>query len=277
MKPHPWNTGFAWQRPTDRSYRVVDGDQADQFHEQGFVLVEDAFRPGDLDEVTATLDGIEAGADTFLRSRPDGRLSISETGAIVFAPHAVLVAKAARRFAAHPVFTGLCHDLIGDDVRLYWDQLVYKKPEKPREFPWHQDNGYTYVEPQQYLTCWVPLTDATLENGCPWVMPGLHLGGTLHHTFDEPLGYRCLDDSEGAIPVEARAGSVVVFSSLTPHRTGPNVTNAVRRTYILQYAPEGAEMLRGNPADGPPKSRDRQNNPDRQFPVLVGGEAVANP
>ena len=195
----------------------------------------------------------------------------------MFAPHAVLVSEAARRFAAHPVFTGLCHDLVGDDVRLYWDQLVYKKPEKPREFPWHQDNGYTYVEPQQYLTCWVPLTDATLESGCPWVMPGLHLGGTLHHTFDEPLGYRCLDDSEGAVPVEAQAGSVVVFSSLTPHRTGPNVTNAVRRTYILQYAPEGAEMLRGNPADGPPRSRDRQNNPDRQFPVLVGGEAVANP
>ena len=277
MKPHPWNTGFAWQRPTDRSYRVVDGDQADQFHKQGFVLVEGAFRPGELDEVTAALDLIEARADTFLRSRPAARLSISETGAIVFAPHAVLVAAAARRFAAHPVFTGLCHDLIGDDVRLYWDQLVYKKTEKPREFPWHQDNGYTYVEPQQYLTCWVPLTDATLENGCPWVMPGLHLGGTLHHTFDEPLGYRCLYSSEGAAPVEARAGSVVVFSSLTPHRTGPNVTDSVRRTYILQYAPEGAEMLRGNPVDGPPRSRDLQNNPDRQFPVLVDGEAVANP
>ena len=147
MEPHPWNTGFAWQRPTDRSYRVVDGAQADQFHEQGFVLVEDVFGPGDLEEVTAALDGLEAGADTFLRSRPEGRLSISETGAIVFAPHAVLVAETARRFATHPVFTGLCHDLVGDDVRLYWDQLVYKKPEKPREFPWHQDNGYTYVNP----------------------------------------------------------------------------------------------------------------------------------
>ena len=59
MEPHPWNTGFAWQRPADRCYRVVDGDQADQFHQQGFVLVEDAFRPGDLEEVTAALDGID--------------------------------------------------------------------------------------------------------------------------------------------------------------------------------------------------------------------------
>ena len=276
MELHPWNTGFTWQRPSDRRWRMVNGEQADQFHDLGFTVVEDVFDARELGEVTAALDEIEARADAFLHSQPDGRLYIAETGAIVFAPHAVLAAVAARRFAAHPVFAGLCHDLLGDDVRLYWDQLVYKKPEKPREFPWHQDNGYTYVMPQQYLTCWVPLTDATLDNGCPWVMPGLHLGGTLDHTFVEPLGHQCLADPEGAVPIPVRAGSVVVFSSLTPHRTGPNITDEVRRTYILQYAPDGAEVLRGDPNDGPPASRDRQDDPDRQFPVLVGGDPVAD-
>jgi len=34
------------------------------------------------------------------------------------------------------------------------DQAVYKKPAIPR-IPVHQDNGYTYIEPQQYLTCWL--------------------------------------------------------------------------------------------------------------------------
>ena len=43
-------------------------------------------------------------------------------------------------------------DLLGPDVRLYWDQAVYKKPETPREFPWHQDTGYVFTEPQDYLT-----------------------------------------------------------------------------------------------------------------------------
>ncbi|MEZ5248214.1 MAG: hypothetical protein R2713_03060 [Ilumatobacteraceae bacterium] len=47
-----------------------------------------------------------------------------------------------RQFASRPEFADLCHDLVGPDVRLYWDQAVYKKPEKPRRFPWHQDNGY---------------------------------------------------------------------------------------------------------------------------------------
>jgi len=39
--------------------------------------------------------------------------------------------------------------------------------------------------------------------------------------------------------VPAKAGDIVVFSSLTPHRTGPNLTADMRRAYILQYAPSG--------------------------------------
>ena len=51
---------------------------------------------------------------------------------------------------------------------------------------------------------------------------------------------------------EVPAGGAVVFSSLTPHLTGPNTTDAVRKAYILQYAPDGAEVLRGDPNAGPP-------------------------
>lgn len=273
-RPHPWNEEFAWQRPTPDGYLVVTADQADAFHERGYVLIEGVLDAATLDEVTAALDERAEATEAFLRQMPDERLSIAEAGAILFSPHAVLASDVVRRFAAHPVFAGLCHDLVGDDVRLYWDQLVYKQPEKPRHFPWHQDNGYTYVEPQQYLTCWVPLTDATVDNGCPWVVPGLHLGGTLAHTYVEPLGHQCLENPEGAVPVPAAVGGVVVFSSLTPHMTGPNTTDEVRRTYILQYAPDRAERLDGDPSKGSPTGRSRQNHPDRQFPVVVGGEPV---
>jgi ectoine hydroxylase-related dioxygenase (phytanoyl-CoA dioxygenase family) len=130
-------------------------------------------------------------------------------------------------------------DLLGPDVRLYWDQAVYKKPGTTSPFPWHQDNGYTFVRPQQYLTCWIALTDVSEANGCPWVVPGLHRGGTLAHRASD-LGYVCLEEAPDAVPVPARAGSVVVFSSLTPHCTGPNQTDEVRRSYIVQYAPDGA-------------------------------------
>ena len=112
--------------------------------------------------------------------------------------------RALARFCAHPVFADLCHDLVGPDARLYWEQAVYKKPERPGSFPWHQDNGYRYVEPQQYLTCWVALTDATRENGCPWLAPGLHRRGTLEHWMT-PAGWQCLAED----PPDPLIGGVV--------------------------------------------------------------------
>ena len=70
--------------------------------------------------------------------------------------------------------------------------------------------------------------------------------------------------------VPARAGSIVVFSSLTPHRTGPNLTDAVRKAYIVQFAPDGAQVVRAD-ASGQ-RTVEACNAADRQFPVLVGGE-----
>lgn len=54
-----------------------------------------------------------------------------------------------------------------------------------------------------------------------------------------------------------KAGSVAVFSSLTPHRTGLNMTDTVRKAYILQYAPDGAMIY---PHGGDPV---RAEAPDR--------------
>ena len=273
MRPHPWNTDFTWVRPDVDPVRL-SADQVDHFHDQGWLVVEDLIDAETVAGLRAELDAIEEGVDAFLRTQPDSRLMIAESGAITFAPHAVHSSAAARAVSRHPAIAELVHDLIGPHVRLYWDQIVYKKPEKPRIFPWHQDNGYTYVEPQQYVTVWLSLTHATVESGCPWVVPGAHLGGTLAHAYVDPLGYRCLEDHPDAVAAPVGAGGAVVFSSLTPHMTGANTTDAVRKTYILQYAADGAVVLEGDPSAGPPTGRTPQNDPGRQYEVVVDGHPV---
>jgi ectoine hydroxylase-related dioxygenase (phytanoyl-CoA dioxygenase family) len=274
---HPWNRDFTWRTPSG-PYRALTEAQAKQFDEDGFVVLEDVL---DLDLVASVrdeLDRYEQKVTDFLRTQEDGRISIAEDGAITFTTHLVTRSAVARAFSAHPLFVDLCHDLIGPDANLYWDQAVYKKPEKPRRFPWHQDNGYTFVEPQQYLTCWVPLTDATVDNGCPQVARGLHRLGTVAHHYVEPLGWECLSDPDDVAVAPVRAGGVVVFSSLTPHLTGPNTTDAVRKAYILQYAPAGAEILRGDWQSGaPPTSRELASAPERQYAVLRDGARVEPP
>jgi len=270
---HPWNRNFHWQTPAG-PFRVLTEEQARQFDRDGYVVLEKVFDASEMAEVLALIDPFELETDAFLRTRDDGRFMILETGAITFSVHLVTRSVRLRAFAAHRVFTGLCADLIGPDAHLYWDQAVYKKVEKPRRFPWHQDNGYTYVEPQQYLTCWLALTDATIDNGCPWVAPGVHRHGTLRHRYVDPLGYECFEQPAAAVPAPVGAGGIVVFSSLTPHLTGPNTTTDVRKAYILQYAPAGARILAGDPTLGRPTEEKPCDDPSRQFPVLRAGVAV---
>ncbi len=266
-RPHPANVDFVWE-PINRTPQLLTDEQVRQFDEQGFVLVPDVIDADAIAEVRDAIDRLEVFSPTYGRDIDGTHMEVANRDEITFTIFLVARCEPARRFAHHPALVGICRDLVGPDVRLYWDQAVYKKPEPTREFPWHQDNGYTFVEPQQYLTCWVPLVDATVDNGCPWILPGMHRGGTLVHEAT-PVGFQCLSDGTGAVPVEAPAGSVVVFSSLTPHRTGPNRTDAVRKSYILQYAPDGAEAV-----DTATGTRIRQDDPTRQFSVLRDGMAV---
>jgi ectoine hydroxylase-related dioxygenase (phytanoyl-CoA dioxygenase family) len=276
LERHPWNTDFTWRTPAG-PHRALTDDQARQFDEQGFVVLEDVLDRTVIDDVRGACDVAEAKTDAFLKAQTEQRFAIAESGAITFSTHLVVRNAVARAFSAHPLFVDLCADLIGPDANLYWDQAVYKKPEKPRRFPWHQDNGYTFVEPQQYLTCWVPLNDATAENGCPQVAVGLHRLGTVRHHYVDPLGWECLSDPDDVAVAPVRAGGVVVFSSLTPHLTGPNTTESVRKAYILQYAPAGAEVLRGDPDSGAAPTREPADDPSRQYPVLRGGVRVEPP
>ena len=262
---HPRNRGFEWT-PAEGPFRRITPEQARSFNERGFFLLEDALDRDTVARVTAAIDPFEAQGEEALRTLPGKRMFIAEADGITFTVHLVKRSPVLREFSASRLFVDLCCDLIGPDVRLYWDQAVYKKPEYPKPFPWHQDNGYTYIEPQAYLTCWIALTDATVDNGCPWVVTGGHLRGTLAHRPSQ-LGFVCREqDGPEATPVEARAGSIVVFSSLTPHRTGPNTTKDVRKTYILQYAPDGARVAETGVAC---------DAPDRQYLIAQNGRAVA--
>ncbi len=271
IERHPWNAAFTW---VDRvgPFRRVTLEEADQFNRDGFIVLDDVFSDDELAPVVAATDALEARTDTFLAGSEGGRLSIAERGAITFSLFPVLSDSAVRAFATHEVFADLCHDLVGPDARLYHDQAVYKKSEKPRRFPWHQDNGYAFVLPQQYLTCWVALTDATLDNGCPYVVPGLHRMGTLAHHYTDPLGWEIFEDHPDAVAAPVGKGGIVVFSSLSPHLTGPNTADEVRKAYILQYAPDGAQVLQGDPNVGPPTGQALANDPNRQFPILINGQ-----
>jgi len=270
--PHPWNTTFTWLDHTG-PFSTISEEQARGFDDLGYFVYEGAFDAATLARVTGELTPGDEDVQRFLAAAPDGRFSVAGLDTQTVAPHAVTRSAFVRRFVANEVLGGIARDLVGPDVRLYWDQSVFKQPHGAEPVLWHQDNGYTYVEPQAYLTCWIALTDATPENGCVAVMPGAHREGTLVHS-SQAIGEECWGDWSQAVEVPVRAGSIVVFSSLTPHATRRNTTDDVRRAYIVQYAPDGAVAYHGDPTAGAPQRAEPLGDDERRFWVVRAGERV---
>ena len=145
-------------------------------------------------------------------------------------------------YAASPHLAEVALELIGPDVRLYWDQAVSKPPGADSDVPWHQDNGYVPVVPEQYLTFTVALDATTVENGCLWIQPGSHRHGTRPHEKTDAFFYRGYDGPDTGVPVEQAEGSVLCFSSLTLHRTGANRSDRPRRSWVIQLCDAGASQ-----------------------------------
>ena len=216
---------------------------ANDLDEKGFTVLENIFRVKKIKSLREKIDSLEKeSVDRIKNDKEQSVRTITNVDQITFTSGLAQVSGLARSFCADAVFQNICFDVLNcDNVRLYHEQAVYKKPCPGRIFPYHQDNGYTFTEPLQYLTCWVALTDATEENGCPWFIPRLFRRGPLSHEFDElnkGLTIKGLR-TEDAVCVPVKAGLVAVFWSLTPHMTGANNTVDIRKAYVCQYAPDG--------------------------------------
>jgi phytanoyl-CoA hydroxylase len=109
--------------------------------------------------------------------------------------------------------------------------------------PWHQDAGVTWEEADasDIVTCWLPLVDATVQNGCMEVMPGVWRSGYLTHQAEGGTTIR--PDLLPAVlprPVPVRKGGIVFMHRHTPHRSTPNYSEVVRWSLDLRYQPTGA-------------------------------------
>jgi ectoine hydroxylase-related dioxygenase (phytanoyl-CoA dioxygenase family) len=265
----PRNKDFAWPDHAGAG-QVLTEEQLAAYDRDGFLLLENVLDSDLLDPVEAELDRYSDEREAQLRANGDHGFSRADD--LVFTSHLAERGDTLRRFVTSEPFPGVLRDLIGPEVVLDWDQTVYKKPETPKDFPWHQDTGYAYAEPQWgSITCWIPLVDATVENGCIWVVPGAHRRGTIKH-WKTDLGMVCKEGDEGAVTVEANRGDMIVFASLTPHKSGPNLSDGVRKAYIAQYAVTGTRTWY---KDGLPEGTLLADDPEKHFPVVSSGEPVA--
>ncbi|MYC76615.1 phytanoyl-CoA dioxygenase family protein [Candidatus Poribacteria bacterium] len=117
-------------------------------------------------------------------------------------------------------------------------------------FPWHQDSQYldqsTIGKKEKHtgglhmVTVWVPLVEATVENGCCWVIPGSHRWGLLDGARGTDSNVRMEDDVEARgtpVPIPLKPGGALFMSNLCVHTSKVNTTQRSRWSIDFRYFP----------------------------------------
>ncbi|MBA3868030.1 MAG: phytanoyl-CoA dioxygenase family protein [Anaerolineae bacterium] len=153
---------------------------------------------------------------------------------------------------ATPKILDVVESLIGGEI---FSNPVYNvRPKVPRvaagAVPWHQDKSYwPDANSNPVITVWIPLVDATLENGCLHIWPRTHKKRVLSHHADTYTGtaYTELDvehliGAKGvALPV--KAGSAILFNDRCIHMSTPNNSQNVRWSVDLRYQPTDQDPM----------------------------------
>jgi ectoine hydroxylase-related dioxygenase (phytanoyl-CoA dioxygenase family) len=162
----------------------------------------------------------------------------------------------------------IVEELIGSDIRLVLYQGLYKPPFTGGVVGWHQDDYYFQVnKPNAVVSCWVALDDATIFNGCMWMLPKQHKD-ILEHSPASGKGFEIpnIDESK-AVPIELKAGQCLFHHGLTPHRTLANSTSDHRRAFSLHFMD----------ATAIPLGKGRQEEPIENMPILRSNRLPISP
>jgi hypothetical protein len=235
-------------------------DQLETFHREGYLMVPDVFEPVELEPVRQELEGVvdrearrafEAGLLPELYEGESFETRLTRICRHTDAVYKGILGRGGGghageelfRLITHPKLLAPVESLLGPEIV---GSSVYRvRPKVPGwahgVVPWHQDSGYfaPHCDDPLILTCWLPLVDATVENGCLRVLPQVHGRGVYRHHTGGHAGYLViLDDdlpSGEAVPVPVPRGGVLFLTNKTPHCSGENRTDVVRWSLDLRY------------------------------------------
>jgi phytanoyl-CoA hydroxylase len=236
----------------------LSSEQVGQFEREGYLVVDEVFDEDTLQaverEITAEIDRRSAElvkSGELSRSYAEAdflhRLALisAETDKVARGIwNGALAGPAIFNLIRYPVLLDIATQLCGSE-ELIASSVYRLRPKIPGHIqspvPWHQDSGYleAYCDKTMVLTVWLPLVDATEENGCLWVKPRSHRGPVFEHNFYPNKPYLLITDQNlpavDAVPVPIRRGGALFMTNLTPHASFENNTDTVRWSMDLRY------------------------------------------
>jgi phytanoyl-CoA hydroxylase len=178
--------------------------------------------------------------------RQEKALSINKIG------HALHVLDAVfDEFSHTPALAELIENLGIVEPLLIQSMYIFKQPNIGGEVTCHQDSTFLYTEPDSVVGFWFALEDATVENGCLWVIPGLYKAGLKSRFIRDGnrTRFEVYDSSpwpvDRLVPLEVPKGTLILLNGRTPHLSRANLSSKSRHAYTLHvidkashYAPD---------------------------------------
>ncbi|XP_078680911.1 phytanoyl-CoA dioxygenase domain-containing protein 1 homolog [Branchiostoma floridae x Branchiostoma belcheri] len=248
----------------------LDDDQLRQFFEEGFVLVKGFLKPEELQPVRDDIDRLvddlaerlfKAGKikDKHKDAGLFKRLTLLERdfpGTAVILHKTGKLPKSFRDLWSNERLLNVMEQLVGPEVagNPIWNLRTKTPYNEQTEVPWHQDNAYMDEEALGTLipTAWIPLLDATVQNGCMQMVRVGHrkgvlakhvccTGGTWYVEMAKEKMEQTLDCdlTKDVVTCEMPYGSVLLFNNLTPHRSLSNISTDVRWSLDLRWMDPG--------------------------------------
>ena len=244
----------------------VDQGACDSLRARAEQLVRD-FDPAGVVSIFSTHEQTRTSDDYFLESGDKIRFFFEENA---FLPDGTLRQTKERSInkighALHdldPVFdsfsrTAEIKQLVSDlgiaDPLLLQSMYIFKQPRIGGEVTCHQDATFLFTEPLRMVGLWFALEDATVDNGCLWVIPGGHKlglksrfmraegGGTRFEVFDDRPW-----PEDKLQPLEVKKGTLIVLHGLLPHLSRENRSPKSRHAYTLHVIDASANYPKDN-------------------------------
>ena len=230
--------------------KVIDDKQVAAFVDNGYLVVPDLVMEAELDELCAELLHISRGAypcegiEPLPEDTPDKE--VLRNILCIHQPH--YISPVIEKYVRHPQVCGVLSQITAAHLP-YWDgsvmcmqSMMFVKPPAFQGQAWHQDEIYIPTRDRSLVGAWIALDDATLENGCLYVLPQSHREGLLfpqrthdnNDEFDFGIESYGFDDA-AEVPVEVSRGSVVFFNGYLLHRSRRNRSDAYRRVLVNHY------------------------------------------
>lgn len=191
-------------------------------------------------------------------------------------PH--FISPVIERYVVHERIAGVLGQVTGAHLS-HWDgsvkcmqSMLFVKPSGFQGQAWHQDEVFIPTRNRFLIGAWIAMDDATIDNGCLWVVPGSHKDGYMYpqREHENPDEFDFAPESHGfdeaaEVAVEVTAGDVVFFNGYLLHRSCKNRSEAYRRALVNHYC-NAWSLLPWDVREG-----ERTANADRRCVVPVSG------